>query len=187
MVKLNKIYTKTGDGGETGLVDGSRLSKGDARFDAIGGVDEANAIIGLARQCMTGPDDVALARIQNDLFDLGADLATPKGGPGDAGALRIAESQILWLESEIDRMNEELEPLQSFILPGGTETASSLHLARTVVRRAERAAVVLSGQAGISPLALQYLNRLSDYLFVMARYLNKKAEGDVLWVPGENR
>ncbi len=190
MVKLNKIYTRTGDKGETGLVDGSRLPKNDARFEAMGGVDEANAIIGLARQCrpsMTGPDDEAITRIQNDLFDLGADLATPIGARSDDGALRIAENQIQRLENEIDHMNEVLEPLRSFVLPGGTEAASYLHLARTVVRRAERAAFAASEAVKINPLALQYLNRLSDHLFVMARYLNRNADGDVLWVPGENR
>ena len=181
MVKLNKIYTRTGDAGETGLVDGSRVSKADPRMAAIGDVDEANCAIGVALPAID--DETArqmLARIQNELFDLGADLATP----GDTeGALRILPEQVARLEREIDRMNEDLEPLTSFILPGGAKGAAELHLARAVVRRAERVAV---GAAGLSPVALTYLNRLSDHLFVLARWVARE-HGDILWRPGATR
>lgn len=184
MVKLNRIYTRTGDDGTTGLVDGSRRSKADPRLCVVGSVDEANAAIGLARLHATPPSQAALARIQNDLFDLGADLATPDGIDG---ALRIVPAQVEWLEAAIDAANESLSPLTSFILPAGTPAATALHLARTIVRRAERdgVAAVAAGEALCRP-ALQYLNRLSDYLFVLSRVENAAA-GDVLWVPGANR
>ena len=181
MVKLNKIYTRTGDAGETGLVDGSRVSKADPRMAAIGDVDEANCAIGAALVAIEAAEvREMLARIQNELFDLGADLATP----GEIeGALRILAPQVARLEREIDRMNEDLEPLRSFILPGGAKGAAELHLARAVVRRAERTAV---GAPGLSPVALTYLNRLSDHLFVLARWVARE-RGDILWQPGATR
>jgi cob(I)alamin adenosyltransferase len=185
MVKLNKIYTRTGDEGMAGLVDGSRVSKAGARMTAIGEVDEANAFVGAAIAAL-GDDDLStqLRRIQNELFDLGADIATP----GDMeGALRIISSQVERLEREIDAMNAELEPLQSFILPGGSAEVAALHVARTVVRRAERAAVALAGAEQVNPQALAYLNRLSDLLFVAARFIAAKQGGDVLWQPGATR
>lgn len=183
MVKLNKIYTRTGDGGSAGLVDGSRVSKSSLRMTAIGEVDEANAAIGVAIAALI-PGDLTehLLGIQNDLFDLGADLATP----GEVG-LRIVASQVERLELAIDAMNDELEPLQSFILPGGSVAVAALHLARTVVRRAERAAVALHEQEPLNPQLLAYLNRLSDLLFVTARYVAAKEGGDVLWRPGATR
>lgn len=185
MVKLNKIYTRTGDDGTTGLVDGSRLSKSEARMAAIGDVDEANSAIGVARAAI-GPGSLSdmLARIQNDLFDLGADLATPLGIDG---ALRILPSQTLWIEDRIDHLNGALEPLTSFILPAGDPAAAALHLARAIVRRAERMAVGASLTVPLSPDALAYLNRLSDLLFVAARAVNQSGGGDVLWVPGASR
>lgn len=189
MVKLNRIYTKTGDKGTTGLGDGTRLAKNALRIEAYGTVDETNAAIGLAR-LHTGADgdlDQMLARIQNDLFDLGADLCVPEGGSKSEGALRIIEAQVSRLETEIDRMNEALEPLKSFVLPGGTEAAAFLHLARTIARRAERLMVALSEKEKVSEAALKYINRLSDHLFVAARHANAKANGDVLWTPGANR
>lgn len=186
MVKLNKIYTRKGDKGRTSLADGTRVTKSDLRVAAFGTVDEANAAIGLVRLHTNGAHDKALAMIQNDLFDLGADLATP-GGDREDGSLRILETQVTWLEQEIDLMNKELAPLKSFILPGGTEASARLHLARAVVRRAERIAVELSGKEVINPAALKYLNRLSDYLFVLARTLNEKGKRDVLWRPGGHR
>lgn len=182
MVKLNRIYTRTGDAGTSGLVDGSRLSKADARFAAIGDVDEANSAIGVALP-VTGDLQPALARIQNDLFDLGADLATP--GEMD-GALRIVPAQVERLEREIDAMNAGLAPLTSFILPAGT--AAPLHLARAITRRAERSAVALAKTgASASPAALAYINRLSDWLFVACRVINEASGGDVLWIPGGSR
>lgn len=184
MVKLNKIYTRTGDDGTTGLVDGSRRSKHDPRIEAYGAVDEANAVIGLVRLHADAGDDAMLARIQNDLFDLGADLATP--GEVD-GALRIVPSQVDRLEQEIDAMNAALPPLNSFVLPGGTPAAAYLHQARTVVRRAERLTVAAARSEAINEQAVAYLNRLSDHLFVMSRAVNARASGDVLWVPGHNR
>ena len=193
MVKLNRIYTRTGDDGTTGLVDGSRVAKTDARMAAIGDVDEANSAIGVAIVALGGGDlAAALTRIQNDLFDLGADLATPGVQGGDDFApsemtLRIVPAQVARLEAEIDAMNATMPPLTSFILPGGTPGAASVHLARAIVRRAERAAVTAAGAAAINPQALAYLNRLSDYLFVAARHVNQKAGGDVLWVPGASR
>lgn len=185
MVKLNKIYTRTGDAGETGLVNGSRISKTDSRMAAIGDVDEANSAIGMA---LAGLQHDGVARelrlIQNDLFDLGADLATP----GDdftpsMAALRIVATQVERLEQAIDSLNTDLAPLTSFILPGGD--AAAVHLARAIVRRAERSAVAMDAAA--SPQALAYLNRLSDYLFVAARTVNKNGTADVLWVPGAAR
>lgn len=184
MVKLNRIYTGTGDDGTTGLVDGSRRSKADPRLQVVGSVDEANAAIGMARLHASPPTATALGRVQNDLFDLGADLATPDGIDG---ALRIVAAQVTWLEQRIDAATAELAPLTSFILPAGTAAATALHLARTITRRAERDAVaaVAAGDR-LSAEALRYLNRLSDYLFVLARVENA-ATGDVLWVPGANR
>jgi cob(I)alamin adenosyltransferase len=193
MVKLNKIYTRTGDDGTTGLVDGSRVAKSDALMAAIGDVDEANSAVGVAAAALDADSDTAamLSRIQNELFDLGADLATPADiqfgfGPHEM-ALRIVPSQIARLEDEIDAMNEGLEPLKSFILPGGTEPAARLHLARAIARRAERAAVAAGATRDLNPLALTYLNRLSDHLFVLTRHLNAAAGGDILWKPGATR
>ena len=193
MVKLNKIYTRTGDDGTTGLVDGSRRSKTDARMHAIGDVDEANSALGMAISALehSGGDSVlvaALRRIQNDLFDLGADIATPGEdfAPGDM-TLRIVQSQIDWLENAIDVANEQLDPLTSFILPGGSKAASAMHLARAVSRRAERGMVAAAQGESLNPLALTYMNRLSDYLFVLCRLINKGQGGDVLWVPGGSR
>ncbi len=189
MVKLNRIYTRTGDDGTTGLVDGSRLSKSAARMAAIGAVDETNSALGLAAVALTGgPHHAGVLRVQNDLFDLGADLATP----GDDFApsemtLRIVPAQVDWLESAMDRLNEALPPLSSFILPGGCEAAARLHIARASTRHSERAMVKLAGEAPVNPAALSYINRLSDYLFVLARAVNAGAEGDVLWVPGASR
>lgn len=184
MVKLNRIYTRTGDDGTTGLVDGSRRAKHDLRVEAYGAVDEANATIGLVRLHAEGDDDAMLARIQNDLFDLGADLATPEG---IEGALRIVPAQVTRLETEIDAMNAALAPLTSFVLPGGTPAAAALHLARTTVRRAERVTAALASGEAVNPHAVAYLNRLSDHLFVLSRAVNARAGGDVLWTPGANR
>jgi len=181
MVRLNRIYTRTGDDGSTGLVDGSRVSKASHRPVVMGSVDEANAAIGLARLSASPATDAILSRIQNDLFDLGADVATPESVEG---ALRIVAAQVDWLETQIDAANDTLEPLKSFILPAGTPSATHLHLARTIVRRAERDAVAAGDE--ISAPARHYLNRLSDLLFVLARVENA-ATGDVLWVPGANR
>lgn len=193
MVKLNKIYTRTGDDGTTGLVDGSRRSKADARMAAIGDVDEANSAIGVAISALerSNADPALLAdlrRIQNDLFDLGADIATPGEdfAPSDM-ALRIVQGQVDWLESAIDSANGQLEPLTSFILPGGSEAASAMHLARAITRRAERAMVAAAEAESLNPLALAYINRLSDYLFVLCRLISKAIGGDVLWVPGASR
>ncbi|TCN17588.1 cob(I)yrinic acid a,c-diamide adenosyltransferase [Sinorhizobium americanum] len=192
MVKLNKIYTRTGDNGTTGLVAGRRRSKSDLRVDAYGSVDEANAFVGLARQ-HTGdrPDlDQMLMRIQNDLFDLGADLATPETGEKqDYEPLRIVAAQVARLEAEIDRLNADLEPLRSFVLPAGSAASAALHVARTVARRAERQMVALAETEGeiVSREAIAYINRLSDFLFVAARWANDMGRADVLWVPGKNR
>jgi len=185
LVKLNKIYTRTGDSGETGLVDGSRIPKEHPLAQAIGDVDEANSAIGVALIHVTDADGRSmLGTIQNELFDLGADIATP----GEVeGALRIVPGQIERLEREIDRMNEQLAPLTSFILPGGGAGAAHLHLARTVVRRAERKAVAASRHVPLNPLARVYLNRLSDHLFVLARLIAAGEQGDVLWQPGATR
>ena len=183
MVKLNRIYTRTGDDGTTGLVDGSRVSKADARMAAIGDVDEANSAIGVALTAVAaGPVRDELARVQNDLFDLGADLATPLEMDG---ALRVLPAQAARLEAAIDALNADLMPLTSFILPGGDPGAAGLHLARAVARRAERSVVAMGDAASGS--ALTYINRLSDYLFVAARWLNQRGAGDVLWVPGGTR
>jgi cob(I)alamin adenosyltransferase len=189
MVRLNRIYTRTGDDGTTGLVDGSRLPKHAARMEAIGAVDEANSAIGLAVCALAqSPHAAPLTRIQNDLFDLGADLATPGDDftPGEM-TLRIVPAQVDWLETAMDALNEDLEPLRSFILPGGSEASARVHIARAATRRAERAAVALAAGDPVNPAALAYLNRLSDYLFVLARAINAGASGDVLWVPGQNR
>ncbi|HEX4104602.1 MAG TPA: cob(I)yrinic acid a,c-diamide adenosyltransferase [Rhizomicrobium sp.] len=184
MVKLNKIYTKTGDLGETGLTDASRVGKSSPRIKAIGAVDETSSAIGVARLDTEGDNDAMLARIQNDLFDLGADLSMPGDGAGD---LRIVRAQVERLEREIDAMNGGLSPLTSFVLPGGTALAAHLHLARAISRRAERAVVALAAKEKVNRALLQYINRLSDHLFVMARAANDQGMGDVLWVPGKNR
>lgn len=190
MVVLNRIYTRTGDAGETALGDGSRVPKQSLRVAAYGTVDEANATVGLARLHAGGEMDAALARIQNDLFDLGADLCRPEK-PGDAEAehppLRIIPPQVVRLESEIDAMNKRLAPLRSFVLPGGTALAAHLHLCRAVSRRAERLAVELAGQEAVNSHAVRYLNRLSDWFFVASRAANDDGQRDVLWVPGANR
>ena len=191
MVTLNRIYTRTGDGGRTRLASGAPVMKFDPRVTAYGEVDETNACIGLVR-LHTAADaalDPILARVQNDLFDLGADLATPARGASEGAALRIVEAQVERLEREIDQLNGALSPLTSFILPGGSPTAAALHLARTVCRRAERSAVALAQIDGesVGAPALKYLNRLSDLLFVAARWANDKGAGDVLWTPGATR
>ncbi|SPH24811.1 Cob(I)yrinic acid a,c-diamide adenosyltransferase [Defluviimonas aquaemixtae] len=190
MVVLNKIYTKTGDAGETALGDGKRVAKHAVRVAAYGTVDETNSVLGLARLHAEGEVDRALARIQNDLFDLGADLCRPDmENDGEAGypVLRMVDAQVGRLESEIDAMNAKLEPLRSFILPGGSALSAHLHLARTVSRRAERLTVELAKGEPVNPAALKYLNRLSDWLFVAARMANDDGRADVLWVPGANR
>jgi cob(I)alamin adenosyltransferase len=192
MVKLNKIYTRTGDDGTTGLGTGERVEKYALRIAAFGTVDEANAAIGIARLSTAEHKsvDVMLARIQNDLFDLGADLCVPdRGTPLPYEALRILETQVTRLEQEIDLLNGEMQPLKSFILPGGSAAAAHLHLARTITRRAERLIAELAGQPDekVSPAALKYVNRLSDFLFVAGRYVNDKGRADVLWVPGQTR
>jgi cob(I)alamin adenosyltransferase len=187
MVRLTRIYTKGGDTGETSLGDGSRVPKTELRVECYGTIDEANAAVGLARLHAEGDVDAALARIQNDLFDLGADLSTPETGKRAAGALRILASQVERLEREIDALNADLKPLDSFVLPGGTACAAHLHLARTLVRRAERLAAALAARETINPEALKYLNRLSDHLFVLSRHVNDKGGRDVLWQPGANR
>jgi cob(I)alamin adenosyltransferase len=189
MVRLNKIYTRTGDAGETGLADGSRIRKDDPLAQAIGDVDEANSAIGVALLHVSDADIGAmLRRVQNEMFDLGADLATPGEdfAPTEM-TLRIVQAQIDRLEAEMDRMNEGLEPLRSFILPGGEGGSAYLHVARSTVRRAERKAVTASRERSLNPLALIYLNRLSDHLFVAARYLANSNGGDILWKPGATR
>ncbi|MGK2923072.1 MAG: cob(I)yrinic acid a,c-diamide adenosyltransferase [Methyloceanibacter sp.] len=192
MVVLNKIYTRTGDDGTTALGTGERVAKYDLRVEAYGTVDETNAVIGLAR-LHTGDTDPALdamlARIQNDLFDLGADLCFPDETKDGSARLSVSDAQVARLESEIDEMNRSLEPLRSFVLPGGRPAASFLHLARTVSRRAERLIVALASRPGepVSEPAIRYVNRLSDFLFVAARYANDKGATDVTWVPGKNR
>jgi len=196
MVKLNRIYTRTGDDGTTGLVDGSRLRKDCARVAAYGTTDEANSALGVARLHVTEPHAAMILRIQNDLFDVGADLATPgddflpDGTKPEWEPLRIVQSQIDRLEAEIDSMNADLKALESFILPGGTPASAHLHVARTIVRRAEREAITAAADNVINPLAIHYLNRLSDHLFVMARHANRPesgGSGDILWVPAANR
>ena len=189
LVKLNKIYTRTGDTGQTGLVDGSRLSKADTRMAAIGDVDEANSAIGIALLHVHDAGRGAmLGRIQNELFDLGADFATPGEDftPGEM-TLRIVPAQVARLEDEIDAMNEALEPLRSFILPGGNPATAHLHLARSIIRRAERAAVATAAEVSLNPEALRYINRLSDHLFVFARLEALSSGGDLLWQPGATR
>jgi cob(I)alamin adenosyltransferase len=191
MVTLNRIYTRVGDGGETALVGGETRPKHDLRIETFGTVDETNAVIGLAR-LHTAADrelDAMLARIQNDLFDLGADLATPKVERTGREDLRVVERQVARLEAEIDAMNAELSPLTSFVLPGGTPASASLHLARTICRRAERLATMLAAKPNeiVSPDVIKYLNRLSDHLFVAARHANARGAADVLWTPGQNR
>lgn len=189
MVRLTKIYTRGGDSGQTSLGDGERVAKHDTRVAAYGTVDEANAVIGVARLHTTGDADAMLARIQNDMFDLGADLCRPGDGSGEeAGTtLRMTQAQIDRLEKEIDAINANLAPLESFILPGGRDAAAYLHLARTVVRRAERLTTRLAESEAVNPFAVTYLNRLSDHLFVLARQLNDGGAADVLWQPGAHR
>lgn len=192
MVTLSKIYTRGGDAGETSLGSGERRAKHDLRVAAYGTVDEANSVIGLARLYTGAADadaeaDAMLSRIQNDLFDLGADLCTPEDGNRSEGALRMEASQVSRLEAEIDAMNGDLEPLKSFILPGGRAAAAHLHHARTVTRRAERLITDLAAREAVNPEAVKYVNRLSDHLFVLARRLNDGGKADVLWVPGGNR
>jgi len=190
VVALNRIYTRTGDKGTTGLARGERRKKHDLRVEAYGTVDETNACVGLARLHTEGEVDAMLSRIQNELFDLGADLATPETEkPLPYEPLRILDAQVERLEREIDRLNEALSPLRSFVLPGGSPAAAALHLARTVCRRAERLVVALSDKPDetVSPAAIKYLNRLSDFLFVASRFVNDRGGGDVLWVPGKTR
>ncbi|MFT4098031.1 MAG: cob(I)yrinic acid a,c-diamide adenosyltransferase [Rhodoblastus sp.] len=192
MVRLNKIYTRTGDDGTTALVSGERRSKADLRVEAYGAIDEANAAIGMARAALDAAEPALvamLARIQNDLFDLGADLATPANAPRADGALRIVQSQVDRLEREIDELNAELQPLKSFILPGGSPAAAALHLARTIARRGERMMVALTASPGerVDDPAMRYVNRLSDFLFVAARIANQRGAADILWKPGQNR
>jgi len=194
MVILNRIYTRTGDDGTTSLGTGARRKKYDLRVEAYGTVDEVNAVIGLVRLHTAGDKaldaalDKSLGRIQNDLFDVEADLCLAEKGPGGA-RLTVTDAQVVWLETEIDRLNAELEPLKSFILPGGSPASAYMHLARTVCRRAERIMVELKDKPGeeVSAPSLKYINRLSDYLFVAGRYANDKGAGDVLWAPGQNR
>ena len=188
MVVLNRIYTRTGDKGDTALGSGKRVAKYDPRIEAFGTVDETNACVGTVRLHTTGALDDMLARVQNDLFDLGADLCIPEDGSEMAAkALRITDAQVDRLEHEIDAMNEKLQPLRSFVLPGGTTAAAHLHVARTVCRRAERLIVKLAEHETVGPTAIKYANRLSDFLFVAARFANLEFGGDVLWIPGANR
>jgi cob(I)alamin adenosyltransferase len=192
MVVLNKIYTRTGDDGTTALGTGERRKKYDRRIAAYGTIDEVNAALGVVRLHTAGDAalDAALSRIQNDLFDVGADLCTPGKGKGPGGArLTVTENQVAWLEAEIDRLNAELSPLRSFVLPGGSAAGAYLHLGRTICRRAERLIAELRDEAGeeVSAEVLKYVNRLSDFLFVASRYANGKGSGDVLWQPGRNR
>jgi cob(I)alamin adenosyltransferase len=187
MVTLNRIYTKTGDKGETALGDGTRRPKHALRIQAFGTVDETNSAVGIARLHAQGAVDAMLARIQNDLFDLGADLCVPETAKRNEGRLRIVEAQVERLEREIDAMNAELAPLTSFVLPGGTPAAAYLHLARAIARRAERLMVELAASETVNDAAMRYINRLSDHLFVASRFVNDKGAADVLWVPGGNR
>lgn len=187
MVRLTRIYTRGGDRGETSLGDGSRVRKDALRVEAYGTVDEANAVIGLARLHTQGEAGAILGRVQNDLFDLGADLCRPADGRKGEGGLRVSPAQVERLETEIDALNEALAPLESFVLPGGSAASAHLHHARTVVRRAERLAVSLAAEETVNEEAVKYLNRLSDLLFVMARNCNDGGAGDVLWTPGANR
>lgn len=190
MVVLNRIYTRTGDAGETALGNGTRVAKYSVRVEAYGTSDETNATVGMARQHAEGEMDAALARIQNDLFDLGADLCRPdmaKDADAEYPPLRMAEAQVERLETEIDAMNAALEPLRSFVLPGGSALSAHLHLCRTVCRRAERLTVALASQEDVNAAAVRYLNRLSDWFFVASRIANDDGRADVLWVPGANR
>ncbi len=187
MVKLTKIYTRGGDRGQTSLTDGSRQPKYAPRIEAYGTIDEANAAYGLARLYTHGPHDEMLFRIQNDLFDAGADVSTPAGDRNAGHDLRIMDAQVSRLEQEIDRMNADLSPLESFILPGGSPAAAHLHLCRTIVRRAERLLVQVAESEDINPVVIRYLNRLSDHAFVMSRALNNNGADDILWIPGANR
>ncbi|HEV2263634.1 MAG TPA: cob(I)yrinic acid a,c-diamide adenosyltransferase [Stellaceae bacterium] len=182
---MSRIYTRTGDGGETGLGDGSRVAKTSLRVESYGTVDEANAVLGMARLSARGATDAMLARIQNDLFDLGADLAEARGKLDKVP--RIGATQVARLEREIDALERGLKPLKNFVLPGGTKLAAALHLGRTIVRRAERRLAALAAHEPVNPEALKYLNRLSDHLFVLARHANRKGRVDVLWRPGANR
>jgi len=184
MVKLDKIYTRGGDGGESSLVDGTRLPKDSPTFEAIGAVDEANSAVGMARNMASDKITDILATIQNDLFDLGADIATPFDGGKSAGALRIRQTQVLNLEKEIDAITKELDDLTSFVLPGGSNSASALHMARAIVRRAERRVVSLQNEKQINPEIIKYLNRLSDLLFQLSRLENDGGKADILWKPG---
>lgn len=187
-MKLDKIYTRTGDEGKTSLGDGARLPKFHPRVAAYGSIDEANSTIGVAILHVEDGDVAALLKhIQNDLFDVGADLCRPESAGAGAAPLRITDEQATWLEKQIDRFNDELEPLTSFVLPGGHAAAAYMHLARTVTRRAERDVVRLSSEAPVNPAALRYVNRLSDLLFVLARHLNDKGKNDVRWQPGLHR
>jgi cob(I)alamin adenosyltransferase len=186
MVRLDRIYTRGGDKGSTSLGDGARVAKHSPRIELLGAIDEANAAIGIARLHTKGDDDASLARIQNDLFDLGADLCVPLADAGKA-RLRIAQTQIDRLEGEIDAMNEALAPLTSFVLPGGTPASAYLHFARTLVRTAERRLTLLAESEPVNPATLAYINRLSDHLFVLARRLNDIGAADVLWEPGRHR
>jgi len=190
VVVLNKIYTKTGDAGETALGNGARVAKHAMRVTAYGTSDELNCFVGVARLEASGDVDAALSRIQNDLFDLGADLCRPdmeKDAEAEYPPLRMADAQVERLESEIDAMNDALEPLRSFILPGGSALSAHLHVCRTVARRAERLSVELATMEAVNPAAVKYLNRLSDWFFVAARIANNGGRDDVLWVPGANR
>ncbi|MGP1397776.1 MAG: cob(I)yrinic acid a,c-diamide adenosyltransferase [Inquilinaceae bacterium] len=189
MVQLTRIYTRGGDGGKTSLGDGKRVDKHSLRVAAYGTVDEANSAIGLARLHTAGDEtvDPMLARIQNDMFDLGADLCTPEQEEPPYPPLRVTAEQVRRLETEIDALNADLQPLKSFVLPGGTAAASYLHMARTVTRRAERDMTDLATREPVNPEAVRYINRLSDHLFVLARWVNDRGRGDVLWVPGANR
>ncbi len=187
MVRLTRIYTKGGDKGQTSLGDGVRVAKHDPRVAAYGTVDEANAVIGLARLHCSGEIDAILGRVQNDLFDLGADLCRPESdAPAKHPPLRVSAAQVERLEGEIDQINANLAPLTSFVLPGGTAAAAALHLARTVARRAEREMTALADEAAVNPEAIRYINRLSDLLFVLAREANDRGAKDVLWTPGKN-
>jgi cob(I)alamin adenosyltransferase len=188
MVRLNKIYTRTGDRGTTGLVGGARAAKLDPRMEAIGAVDEANSALGVAALALAGEAAADVRRLQNDMFDLGADIATPGENftPSEM-VLRIVPAQAEWLEARIDALNESLAPLRTFVLPGGSEAAARVHVARAAVRRAERAISALAAEAPVNPAAMAFVNRLSDYLFVLARSANAAGAGDVLWRPGANR
>jgi cob(I)alamin adenosyltransferase len=187
-MKLDKIYTRTGDEGQTSLGDGTRLPKFHPRVAAYGSIDEANSAIGVANLHVSDPDALQVLRhIQNDLFDVGADLCRPEKPGANAPPLRITDAQVTWLESQIDRFNAGLAPLESFVLPGGGPASSYLHLARAITRRAERVVVRLSGNEAVNPAVLRYINRLSDFLFVLARFLNDKGKSDVVWRPGLHR